>query len=204
MKKINTLNNIYNKLFSAIILLVLALSIPTFIYVSPALADRAEDYCNELIGTIENSEDAGSYANCVQSARNAETTCGTTNGVGNDGWQQCIDNYYGGLRGTSDPVNNSDEPIETDCEPEPPGSALTRENCGIINLLVIGINILSALAGMAIVFSMMFAGYLYMTSRDNSGQVQKAKQRIVWSLTALVLFIFMYALLNFLVPGGVI
>jgi archaellum component FlaF (FlaF/FlaG flagellin family) len=61
---------------------------------------------------------------------------------------------------------------------------------------------LSAVAGIALVASMMIAGYIYMTARDNAGQVEKAKSRIVQTLFALILFIFMYALLNFLIPGG--
>lgn len=96
-----------------------------------------------------------------------------------------------------------DTELEVECEASD-GEALTGENCPIIGYLVTGINILSALAGMAIVFSIMFAGYQYMTARDNAGQVQQAKQRIIWALTALAVFVFMYALLNFLVPGGVL
>lgn len=91
-------------------------------------------------------------------------------------------------------------PAEVDCEE----GELTRKNCGIINYLVITINFLSAVAVMAIVASVMIAGYQYMTARDNPGQVQAAKQRIIWAMVALGLFIFGYALLNFLVPGGVL
>jgi len=93
-----------------------------------------------------------------------------------------------------------DDPIETDCNDAP----LTRQNCGIINLLVIGINVLSAIAGIVIVASLMIAGFTYMTAQDNAGQTQKAKSRIVQTLIALALFIFMYGFLNFLVPGGVL
>jgi hypothetical protein len=85
-----------------------------------------------------------------------------------------------------------------------PGEDLSTDNCGIIAYLVVGINILSAIAGMAIVASIMIAGFQYMTARDNSGQIEAARKRIVWAITALVLFIFMYAFLNFIVPGGVL
>ena len=81
---------------------------------------------------------------------------------------------------------------------------LTRDNCSIINYLVILINFLSALAGIVIVGSIMVAGYQYMTAQDNAGQVQAARKRIILTLAALALFVFMYALLNFLVPGGVL
>lgn len=81
---------------------------------------------------------------------------------------------------------------------------LTSDNCTIVSYLVNGINFLSAVAGMAIVASIMIAGYQYMTARDNPGQVEAAKKRILWAMVALGIFIFMYALLNFLVPGGVL
>lgn len=90
--------------------------------------------------------------------------------------------------------------VDADCTAD----ALDSSNCGIIAYVVIIINVLSALAGLVIVGSIMVAGYTYMTARDNAGQIMKAKMRIVWTLAALALFIFMYGLLNFLVPGGVL
>jgi hypothetical protein len=81
---------------------------------------------------------------------------------------------------------------------------LDSGNCRIIEYLVAGINVLSALAGMVIIFSIMFAGFQYMTAQDNSGQIQQARQRIIWAITAMLIFIFMYAMLDFLIPGGVL
>ena len=114
---------------------------------------------------------------------------------------------HGGY-GTSGAANNVEQvdPRENlskgECDTLP-GQELTRDNCEIINLVVIGINFLSAIAGMAIVGSIMFAGYQYMTARDNPGAIEAAKKRIVWALVALGLFVFMYALLNYFIPGGV-
>jgi hypothetical protein len=95
-----------------------------------------------------------------------------------------------------------DDVITTDCETGP-GEELSADNCAIIGFLVTGINVLSAVAGMVIVFSIMFAGFQYMTAQDNAGQIQQARTRIIWAITALLVFIFSYAILNFLVPGGV-
>lgn len=87
------------------------------------------------------------------------------------------------------------------CESQP---LRADESCLILKYSVDLINILSAVAGMAIVGSIMIAGYQYMTARDNPGQIEAAKKRIVWALVALGLFIFMYAILDFLIPGGVL
>lgn len=96
-----------------------------------------------------------------------------------------------------------DDELDVDCETEP-GESLDSGNCAIVSYLVTAINLLSALAGIVIVFSIMFAGYQYMTARDNAGQIQQARTRIIWAISALLIFIFAYAGLNFLVPGGVL
>ena len=107
------------------------------------------------------------------------------------------------LASASTPGPETDTGLTTDCEAGP-GEELTRDNCRIIDYLVVAINFLSALAGLAIIGSIMLAGYQYMTARDNSGQIEAARKRIIWALSALGIFIFMYAGLNSLVPGGVL
>ena len=64
------------------------------------------------------------------------------------------------------------------------------------------IRFLSAGVGIVIVGSTVFAGIMYTTSRDNPESSKKAQQRLVSNVIALVLFIFSYAILNFLIPGG--
>lgn len=74
--------------------------------------------------------------------------------------------------------------------------------CQMLVYLKNGINFLSAVAGIAITFSLIWAGYQYMTARANAGIVTAAKNRIIMTLVALLLYIFMYAILNWLIPGG--
>ncbi len=151
----------------------------------------------------ENPNDNGSS--------NSQTSCDITGGNWTAGTSSTSGTCIcpgGGVFSLNDgcPVNeNGSTNIEsakvpTDCNDQ----ELTRENCKIINILANGINFLSAVAGMSIVASIMIAGYQYMTARDNSGLVEAAKKRIMWSVVALVLFIFMYSILNFVVPGGVL
>lgn len=77
-------------------------------------------------------------------------------------------------------------------------------HCGILDYLVIFINVLSALAGIVIVGSLIVAGIQYSSSGNNPQQVSAAKDRIRNAIIALFFFIFGYALLNYLVPGGVL
>jgi len=103
--------------------------------------------------------------------------------------------------GSRDAGTSRDELSDGQCETSG-NETLNAGNCGIIRIVVDVINFLSALAGIVIVFSIMFAGFQYMTARDNSGQIQQARTRIIWAISALLIFIFMYSALNFLVPGG--
>jgi hypothetical protein len=44
---------------------------------------------------------------------------------------------------------------------------------------------------------------MYITARANAAQVQKGQDMIINSVIGLFLFIFMYAILQFIIPGGV-
>jgi hypothetical protein len=146
-------------------------------------------------------------------ANNNIVSCGTSTlapgcyiAGGGGGWisTECL--AADELAPTGSVQNTPRAPIEEFSFDEPSciEEELNASNCTLIDYLVRGINVLSALAGMAIIGSVIFAGYEYMTARDNSGQISKARMRIVWSITAMALFVFMYALLNFIVPGGVL
>lgn len=65
------------------------------------------------------------------------------------------------------------------------------------------LKVVSGLAGLATVGGLLWGGILYITARANASQVEKAKMVMVNSIIGLLLFIFMYAILQYLVPGGV-
>jgi hypothetical protein len=64
--------------------------------------------------------------------------------------------------------------------------------------------LLGSLVGAVIVLMLIIAGIQYITSTGDPGQVKAAKNRIISAITALVLFMLMYAILNFLIPGGIL
>lgn len=66
------------------------------------------------------------------------------------------------------------------------------------------INLLSAGIGVAIVISLVAAGIQYSGSAGDPGKVSAAKQRIFNALLALAGFIFLYAFLQWVVPGGLL
>ena len=64
------------------------------------------------------------------------------------------------------------------------------------------IRFLSAGVGLVVIGSVVYAGIQYMSARDDPSAVGKAKARIVSSLTALLIFVFSYAILNYVIPAG--
>lgn len=80
----------------------------------------------------------------------------------------------------------------------------SEDHCGILDYLVIAINVLSGVAMIAIIGSIIYGGIQYSMSGSDPQKVGAAKDRIRNAFIALVLFIFGYGILNYLVPGGVL
>lgn len=65
------------------------------------------------------------------------------------------------------------------------------------------INLLSGAVGITVVFSLVMAGIQYTSAGGNASQVAAAKNRIAMAILAMVLFLFSYAILQWLIPGGI-
>jgi hypothetical protein len=64
------------------------------------------------------------------------------------------------------------------------------------------IRFLSGLIAVAVIGAIIFFGIMYMTANGDAGQTKKAVAGIRESVIGLLLFIFMFAIVQFLVPGG--
>jgi hypothetical protein len=84
---------------------------------------------------------------------------------------------------------------------------LSKEQClqknPIVEWINWGINILAGIVGLGAVLMVIWAGIQYTTARDNAQAVAEAKQKIINVVIGIAAFIFLYAFLNWLVPGGV-
>lgn len=77
------------------------------------------------------------------------------------------------------------------------------QNCDLVTKYINPlVNFLIALVGIAVVISIVIGGIQYGSSGGDPQKVTAAKNRIRNSLVALVTFIFLFAILNFLIPGG--
>lgn len=65
------------------------------------------------------------------------------------------------------------------------------------------IKVLTACVGVAVVISIIVGGIQYSSAGGDPSKVGAAKGRIAKAIGALVMYIFLYAFLNYIIPGGV-
>lgn len=77
------------------------------------------------------------------------------------------------------------------------------ESNGLWGLLLIAINVLTAGVAIAAIGGIVYGSVLYASAANNSGQVQKAREIITNVVIGIVAYVGMFALLQFIIPGGV-
>jgi len=102
-------------------------------------------------------------------------------------------------KGTNDKCGSGDAEVKTSINIGCRG----RGNA-IVDMLFAFIRFLSAGVGLIIAGSLVFAGIQYTTSRGDPQATAAAVDRIQNSVMALLLFLFAYAILNYIVPGAVL
>jgi hypothetical protein len=113
--------------------------------------------------------------------------------------QFCTDK--GGIAALPGFAEKSEETeLKQSCNERP----LTPDNCSIIRYLVLFINTLTAIVGIVVVIMITFRGIQFAFSRDNPQMTKAAKDGIRDAVLALIIFLFISAFLQWLVPGGVL
>lgn len=79
-----------------------------------------------------------------------------------------------------------------------PGS----DGSGIFDILALGLSIVTYGVGAAAVIGVIISAYQYITARDNAAQVAKAKNRILQIVIGLAIWVLIWGILQFLLPGG--
>lgn len=74
---------------------------------------------------------------------------------------------------------------------------------GMLGILLVVINFLATGVGIAVVGGIIWGGMVYASSNGDSGKSKQAVTVIVNSVVSLVVFIGMYGILQFLIPGGI-
>lgn len=90
---------------------------------------------------------------------------------------------------------------DSNCVPINKGSTSPNDN-PIFFLLTQFLKFFSALVGVAVTGGIIYGGILWSTAKGNPSQTQKATAVISNAILGLILYILMFAIINFLVPGG--
>ena len=78
----------------------------------------------------------------------------------------------------------------------------SKPHNGIIDLVFAIIRFLSNGVGIVVIASIVFGGIQYIASGGDPNSTNKAISRIRSSIIALMIYIFAYAILNYLIPGA--
>lgn len=97
--------------------------------------------------------------------------------------------------GGSDETVRSTGKLDGDCK--------DINDCKIIGYLRDFINLLSVVVGIVVAIMIVVGGIQYSASRDNPQATAAAKQRVTNAVIALIVYVFVFAILEYLVPGGV-
>lgn len=98
---------------------------------------------------------------------------------------------------------NEDEKEPIDNTPEEVKTAILPESWKIEDILNMILLVVTTGVGIAAVGAIVCAGVLYITARDNAGQVSKAKTMIMNTVVGVVAYLLMWAFLQWIIPGGV-
>lgn len=85
-----------------------------------------------------------------------------------------------------------------------PETSVIPSGWGIAEILNLILNVLTAGVGIAATISIAVAGFMYSTAGSNSTQVSKAKTMILNTVVGIIAYLLVWALLQWLVPGGVL
>ena len=85
------------------------------------------------------------------------------------------------------------------------GSAPGADCGGVVkNIVNPGIRIMTAIVGIIVAISLVIAAITYGAAGGDPSKVGAAKKRITNTIVALIAYIFMFGLLQWLVPGGIL
>lgn len=85
-----------------------------------------------------------------------------------------------------------------------PATNCNKNNCDLIAEYINPfISLLAAAFGTIAVISIILGGIQYITSEGDPQKTASSKRRITNTIVALIAFLFLYAFLEFLIPGGV-
>ena len=157
-------------------------------YCNSAPSDQQQN-CSDSISNCGTQSSASAYIGCLNQI--ASTNSGTKSGTPPS---QCSN--------ANDCKIDPGTQLNSDCQGSTAadGVACSKIFTGFIDPLI---KFLAIGVGVIVVIMVIVGGVQYATSAGNPQAAANARKRILNAILAFVVFIFLYALLNWIVPGGV-
>ncbi|RYF45509.1 MAG: hypothetical protein EOO27_41210, partial [Comamonadaceae bacterium] len=172
-------------------------------------APTTQDYCDRIYGTIDPKSPAAAKATQRQQqaackAGQQGKDCRQFSGPEKLACEEGADNS--GAQGSPGAPGNTNQQTGNSC-----GGAKTNlipcsgsGEGAITGVLVFALQIMTVGVGILAVGGITYGAILYASAQDNAGQTKKAIEVITNTVIGLLLYMFMFAILNLLVPGGVL
>jgi hypothetical protein len=192
----------YNKIKNACCLILVVVMASAFAVLSlpPQSAEAAPPRCH-YTGTTDSepelSDCSGLPDAIFPGGAPEDDKCYTVTGLlpgANVTEDSCADRKF---------IGETEYRVVNDCRP-PAGVQLDRSNCQILDYLLTFINVLSGIVGVIVTLMIAYGGIRYSMAKDNPQEAAAAKEHIKNAVLALVIYLFMFAFLQWLVPGGVL
>ncbi|HEX5744475.1 MAG TPA: hypothetical protein VFX84_03455 [Candidatus Saccharimonadales bacterium] len=173
---------------------------------------KVKDYCKKELGKKAGKQELGAcYRGYVFGYdRQNKSKCNSTYQGKQKAIQACRDEGYSGgssnKAGVSSPRQGGGGGGGGSSSPTPTGAGKNcdEKHCDLIALYVNPlINVLSILVGLVVAASLILGGIQYSAAGSDPQKVSAAKSRISNTLMAFLAYAFLFAFLNFLIPGGI-
>ena len=79
-----------------------------------------------------------------------------------------------------------------------------KQGCGVWMVINLGLTILTYGVGIAATIGLVITAILYLTARDDSGQLAKAKTRVFEIVIGLAIYAATWSIVSWLIPGGLL
>lgn len=161
--------------------------------------------CNSLVGEFKSAANTAAAAGtCYFLTETAPASGANQYVLAASACGSPENNAVGGTAFDNGGSNGGTVPSEADAAFGGCPNGKSRESgCGIVEKYLNPlINLLSAAVGMIVIIMIIVGGIQYASAGGDAGKVAAAKSRIFNAIFALIVFLFLYAILQWLVPGG--
>jgi hypothetical protein len=161
-------------------------------------AQCTKENMNQIRAAFADQCDGKNSGECIENA--AENVIDQIKGKNPKNAQGFNDALDAAIKDNKQPACNGSECTNT---PTGQGRNCDDSHCDLVALYVNpAINLLSVLVGLVVAASLIAGGIQYTASSGDPQKTSAAKSRIQNTLLAFLAYAFLYAFLNFLIPGG--